>query len=52
MFLHNGRRRFTRSHDIEDEHFVVFKYNGHDDLGVKVFDRIICRRHYRSDEDD
>jgi hypothetical protein len=52
MFLHNGCRRFTRSHAIEAGHFVVFKYDGHDDFSAKVFDETMCRRHYHSDEDN
>ncbi|KAK1613190.1 hypothetical protein QYE76_036863 [Lolium multiflorum] len=49
MFLHNGWRRFTRSHAIDVGHFVVFKYDGHDDFSVKVFDETMCRRHYHTD---
>jgi hypothetical protein len=52
MFLHNGWRRFARSHDIEAWHFVIFKYDGHGDFNVKVFDRTMCRRHYHSDEEN
>ncbi|KAK1613270.1 hypothetical protein QYE76_036945 [Lolium multiflorum] len=52
MFLHNGWRCFARSHDIEAGHFVVFKYDGHNDFSVKVLDGTMCRRHYHSDEDD
>jgi hypothetical protein len=52
MFLHNGWRRSARSHAIEAEHFVVFKYDGHDDFTIKVFDETMCRRYYHIDEDD
>jgi hypothetical protein len=52
MFLHNGCRRFTRSHAIEAGHFVVFKYDGHDDFSAKVFYDTMCRHHYHSDEDN
>jgi hypothetical protein len=51
MFLHNGWRRFARSHAIDVGHFDVFKYDGHRDFSVKVFDEIMCCRHYHSDED-
>jgi hypothetical protein len=51
-FLHNGRRRFARSHAIEAGHFFVFKYDGHGDFIVKVFDETMCSRHYHSDKDD
>ncbi|KAK1647912.1 hypothetical protein QYE76_065717 [Lolium multiflorum] len=44
--------RFTRSHDIDAGHFVGFKYDGHSDFIVKVFDGTMCRRHYHSDKDD
>jgi hypothetical protein len=37
MFLHNGWRRFTRSHSI--------------DVSVKVFDETMSHRHYHSDAD-
>ncbi|KAK1652272.1 hypothetical protein QYE76_070077 [Lolium multiflorum] len=52
MFLHNGWRRFARSHTIEVGHLVVFKYDGHGIFTIKVFDETICRRHYHTDEDD
>ncbi|KAM0927878.1 hypothetical protein ACQ4PT_002124 [Festuca glaucescens] len=52
MLLHNGWRRFARSHAIDVGHFVVFKYDGHSDFNVKVFDETMCRHHYHSDEDD
>jgi hypothetical protein len=29
MFVHNGWRRFARSHIIEVGYFVVFNYDGH-----------------------
>ncbi|KAK1629551.1 hypothetical protein QYE76_003866 [Lolium multiflorum] len=40
MYLHNGWRRFARSHAIEVGHFVVFKYDNHYMLTVKVFTRL------------
>jgi hypothetical protein len=43
---------FTRVHAIEVGHFVVFKYDSHDMLTVKVFDETICHHHYHTDEDD
>jgi hypothetical protein len=52
MFLHSGWRRFALSHAIDVGHFVVFKYNGHNEFSVTVFDKTMCRRHYHSDEDD
>jgi hypothetical protein len=52
MFLHNGWRRFARSHAIDVEHFVVFKYDVHDGFSIRVFDETMCHRHYHSDEDD
>jgi hypothetical protein len=52
MFLKNGWKRFARSNDIEAGHFIVFKYDGHGDFSVKVFDGIMCSRHYNSEEDD
>jgi hypothetical protein len=51
MFLYNGWRFFARSHAIKARRFVVFKYDGHNDFGVKVIDETMCRRHYHSDED-
>ncbi|KAK1667964.1 hypothetical protein QYE76_056123 [Lolium multiflorum] len=51
-FLHNGWRRFARSHAIEAGHFVVFKYDGLGDFIVKVFDETMCRCHYHSDKND
>jgi hypothetical protein len=52
MFLHNGGRRFARSHAMDVGHFAVFKYDGHDDFNVKIFDESMCCHHYHSDEDD
>ncbi|KAK1603956.1 hypothetical protein QYE76_027629 [Lolium multiflorum] len=52
MFLHNGWRRFVRSHAIEAGHFVDFKYNFHGEFSVKVFEKTTCCRHYHTDEDD
>jgi hypothetical protein len=40
------------AHAIEVGHFVVFKYDAHGMLTIKVFDEAMCRRHYHSDEDD
>jgi hypothetical protein len=44
--------RFARSHAIDAGHFVVFKYDGHGDFSVKVFDETMCRWHNYSDEDN
>nr|XP_051221444.1 B3 domain-containing protein Os03g0212300-like [Lolium perenne] len=52
MFLHNAWRSFVCSHTIDVRYFVVFKYDGHDDFNVKVFDETMCRRHYHSNEND
>jgi hypothetical protein len=52
MFLKNSWKRFARSNDIEAGNFIVFKYDGHGDFSVKVFDGIMCSRHYNSEEDD
>jgi hypothetical protein len=38
MFLLNGWGRFPHAHAIEVRHFVVFKYDSHIMLTVKVFD--------------
>jgi hypothetical protein len=42
MFLHNRWRRFACSHAVNVGHFVVFKYDDHDDFSVKVFDETMC----------
>jgi hypothetical protein len=52
MFLNNGWRRFAHTHAIKVRHFVVFKYDGHDILTVKVFDETMCRRHYHNNQYD
>jgi hypothetical protein len=46
MFLHNGWRRFARSHAIDIGHFVGFKYDDHNNFSVKIFYETICRHHY------
>jgi hypothetical protein len=51
MFLHNGWRRFTRTHAIDAGHFVAFKYGGHNILTVKVVDETMCHRLYHTNED-
>jgi hypothetical protein len=33
-------------------HFVVFKYDGHGIVTVKVFDDTMCHCHYHTDDDD
>jgi hypothetical protein len=52
MYLHNGWRGFTHAHVIEVGHFVVFKYDGHDILTIKVLDEVMCLLHYHSDKDE
>jgi hypothetical protein len=39
-------------HTIKAEHFVVFKFDGHIMLTIKVFNETMCRCRYYSDEDD
>jgi hypothetical protein len=46
----NGQGPSEKS--IEVRNLVVFKYDGHDMLTVKVFDETMCHRHYDTDEDD
>ncbi|XBI32320.1 hypothetical protein VPH35_055784 [Triticum aestivum] len=46
MYLWNGWKQFAKAHDLRLGHFLVFSYDGHDVLTVKVFDRSMCRREY------
>uniref|UniRef100_A0ACD5TV63 Uncharacterized protein n=1 Tax=Avena sativa TaxID=4498 RepID=A0ACD5TV63_AVESA len=52
MYLERGWDQFAREHEVGQGHFLVFSYDGDDELAVKVFDGTMCRRHYRYEQDD
>jgi hypothetical protein len=52
MYLRNGWRWFTDTHDIEVGQIVIFKYDGHGMVTVKAVDETMYRHHYHSNEDD
>jgi hypothetical protein len=52
MYLNNCWRHFVHAHAVVVRHFLIFKFDGHCMLTVKVIDEVMCRCHYYSDEDD
>jgi hypothetical protein len=45
-YLASGWRRFYQRHEIMAGHFLVFNYDGDQQITVMVFDETMCRRHY------
>jgi hypothetical protein len=52
MFLHTGWEKFARAHNLEVACLVNFKWEGDNELRVKVFDDTSCSRHYHNDNID
>lgn len=52
MHLHHGWDLFARAYSVQLGSFLVFKFDGHDMLTVKVFDLSMCRRAYFTDDKD
>jgi hypothetical protein len=52
MYLHTRWDKFARIHNLEAGCLLTFLYKGDDEMIVKVFDKISCRRHYHTDESD
>jgi hypothetical protein len=44
--------RGSSPHTIKAECFIVFKFDGHIMLTIKVFNETMCRSCYHSDEDN
>uniref|UniRef100_A0A8I6Y8W5 TF-B3 domain-containing protein n=1 Tax=Hordeum vulgare subsp. vulgare TaxID=112509 RepID=A0A8I6Y8W5_HORVV len=51
MYLWCGWEHFSRAHDLQLGHLLVFRYDGDVVLTMKVFDGTMCRRHYQHDDD-
>jgi hypothetical protein len=45
-YLASGWRRFCQRHEITVGHFLVFHYDGDNQITVMVFGETMCRRHY------
>jgi hypothetical protein len=50
MYLHTGRNKFTRAHDIDIGCLVNFFYEGDNEMSVKVFDNESFRIHYHDND--
>jgi hypothetical protein len=50
MYLHTGCDKFARAHNLDASCLLTFLYEGNDEMIIKVFDKISCRRHYHMDE--
>ncbi|XP_044961871.1 B3 domain-containing protein Os03g0212300-like [Hordeum vulgare subsp. vulgare] len=51
MYLWCEWEHFSRAHDLQLGHLLVFRYDGELVLTAKVFDGTMCRRHYQHDDD-
>jgi hypothetical protein len=52
MFLHTCWEKFASAHNLEVGCLVNIKWEGDDELRVKVFDNTSCHRHYHGDNGD
>jgi hypothetical protein len=48
-FLHTSSEKFSRAHSLEVGCLVNLKWDGDDELRVKVFDDTSYHRHYQDD---
>jgi hypothetical protein len=52
MYLHSGWEKFARSHDFQASCVLTFCYQDDEEMSVKVFVDMSCRRHYHSDDEE
>jgi hypothetical protein len=52
MLLHTGWEKFARAHNLEVGWLANYKWEGDDELGVKVFDGTSYGRHYHNDNNN
>ncbi|KAK1695599.1 hypothetical protein QYE76_012296 [Lolium multiflorum] len=52
MYLHTGWEKFPRFHDLQAGCVLTFSYQGDEEMSVKVFDDMSCRRHYHGDDEE
>jgi hypothetical protein len=52
MYLHTGWEKFVRVHNLQAGCVLTFRYEGDDEMSVKVFDDTSYCRHYHTDDEE